>query len=362
MIYQAIRTVFVHMFPLRYFATTPKHRKPIGPLSVLMISLCFELAAIVAIAATFYSYFASQKTVQTTISGTIIEGQTCVALIPRNGIISLSSKTSENAQFAQANYKNEQCMSVLQKNRVCAPENRFDVISLLGVINPNNSRYHASGAFSFTPTTTTGLSTTFGPIYGSSTSFPIPMLTMPQTFSTSNLPLYHIDLRTISVTSSYGYNPAHLLEDFQTGTLYDTGRAFSSSPPAGTVQLPIHSVGLEAEIGYFKLVDLAIHDGVYYGIATEPLFNQPTNLAVDSDGNVYVADNGNNLVRKSEPKSGVTIPLGFINHRLHMIFYVYLYFLCLIEYQQQVLLRIPHLIDLGVLLLIVEKMCMSLID
>ncbi|VDA99012.1 FIG01132568: hypothetical protein, partial [Olavius algarvensis spirochete endosymbiont] len=43
------------------------------------------------------------------------------------------------------------------------------------------------------------------------------------------------------------------------------------------------------------------------GIGTEAQFDYPTGVAVDSEGNVYVADHGNHRIRKITPAGVVSI-------------------------------------------------------
>jgi NHL repeat len=38
--------------------------------------------------------------------------------------------------------------------------------------------------------------------------------------------------------------------------------------------------------------------GLITGVDPAPSFNQPNGVAVDNEGNVYVADEGNNMIRK----------------------------------------------------------------
>ena len=51
------------------------------------------------------------------------------------------------------------------------------------------------------------------------------------------------------------------------------------------------------------------------GLGTTALFNSPAGVAVDAQGTVYVADNGNHTIRKIAPTGSVTTLAGAAGHR-----------------------------------------------
>jgi len=110
------------------------------------------------------------------------------------------------------------------------------------------------------------------------------------------------------------------LLDFSYGIIYDpsgSGSGAANTPPKMTVQIQLHSTqsrdALE-DVLLSKLVNLAMHDGVYYGIATGVLFNYLTVIAIDDQGNVFVANTNNNAVRVIRP-GGFTETIGNFNYK-----------------------------------------------
>jgi len=62
------------------------------------------------------------------------------------------------------------------------------------------------------------------------------------------------------------------------------------------------------------LAGLANHPGSANGMGSNARFKFPTSVAVDSSGNVYVADSGNDTIRKITPAGAVSTPAGLANH------------------------------------------------
>jgi len=150
----------------------------------------------------------------------------------------------------------------------------------------------------------------------------VPAQSIKSTFSSSGAPIYFFDLGAQAVAPYYGFDASYVAIDHERGIIYDTsGTGAASTAPELTVQLPIH-VQLDddgSDLGHSlensllaKLVDLAVHDGVYYGIATEALFNNPRGIAVDNNGNVFVADDEHHTVRKIDATTGSTVIIGLI--------------------------------------------------
>jgi len=276
-------------YPDKYYRSPREEKEPLAPLWFMSTSLLLELIIFIIVFFPCLYYFLSQKVVQTTISPVLLDNQVCATLIPKNGIVRLSTTTSENAQFAAATMNHDRCVETLVQADIC--NNVFPFLSLSGFSNTNNSMYYANYAFSFNPTNNPGLSTTFGVFHNPSTSFPVPVLDIPGSYIGEST-LYYMNLTTMSIEP---YNPDlnfyngafYTMLDFEKGTFYDTsGRGKTNTPPNITIQIPIHNYEdtLEKLIGN-KLLDLVIHDDIYYGITTEVFLDYPNGVAVDIDGN-----------------------------------------------------------------------------
>ncbi len=104
------------------------------------------------------------------------------------------------------------------------------------------------------------------------------------------------------------------------GAANGTGTAASFSYPqgvavdaSGNVYVADYGNNMVREITAAGIVTTLAGSGTpgsTNGISTAALFNEPTGVAVDATGNVYVADYGNNLIREISPAGVVTTLAG----------------------------------------------------
>lgn len=224
----------------------------------------------------------------------------------------------------------KQCEQYLTKLDVCSDNNRYDVLSLWGVTNPNNSQYYPTGHYSFSPTQTQGLTTQLSPFYTTSVPFPRPSIARTFTGSSTNWYLFDFDkgIDSDAFTSLPGVSVSALLFDTVANKVYDptltsTAAGFTSagndydfsstsSSASASVDVSLDTVALAMtkEMGYVNIHSIGIANNIYYGVQTGVAFSNsdstypPQGLAIDHNGYVIVADMGNNLVRKIDPASG----------------------------------------------------------
>ena len=79
---------------------------------------------------------------------------------------------------------------------------------------------------------------------------------------------------------------------------------------ADTFNDAIREVTLDGTVSTFAGFGLAGSKGSADGVGTEARFNEPTGLAVDALGNLYVTDSFNGTIRKIAPDGTVTTPIG----------------------------------------------------
>lgn len=104
---------------------------------------------------------------------------------------------------------------------------------------------------------------------------------------------------TLTVT---GTTPAMSGDQFQCVVTYAGNVTATSNPPTGLiVETPWLTSTLAGKTGTASLVNAT-------GSAAE--FDYPTGIAIDSSGNLYVADDDNNVIRKVTPGGAVTTPYG----------------------------------------------------
>jgi kumamolisin len=103
---------------------------------------------------------------------------------------------------------------------------------------------------------------------------------------------------TLTVT---GTTAAMSGDQFQCVVTYSTATVTSDSPTALIVETPLLVSTLAGD------VDVA---GLLNDTGSRAKFNYPTGIAVDSSGNVFVADLQNNVIRKVTPAGVVSTPYG----------------------------------------------------
>jgi len=297
------------IIPDKYIKPAPgMKREPIAPVGTLLFTYLSTILVSAGVFAACFAYFSMISTSITTISYELLPGKNCEVLIPKVGLESFSQSTSEGGQFASFRMGYDQCISYLREMAVCGDGNRLDFISLVGVINANNSQYYANGMYSFTPTETAGQTTKLGVFYPDPppTSFPLPLIDQTP-FVGDRSTFHYMSLADDSSLAVYeNYDKSKILYDESKDVFYDKSRAATTTG----LMKPVDLLGLQAAVGSFKLMDLAAHDGVYYGLGTEALFGSPRDVAVDAQNNVYVADSSHRIVRKIDGTSGVVTSIG----------------------------------------------------
>lgn len=306
----------------------PEVRNPKGPWWALLTAYACEICTLLALAGFFIFFFATQFTPTTVISPAIQpKPAACLALAPKVGTAYFSKTTSENAQFAKNSQTSADCTAMLSQAQVCSDAHRLDVISVLGVANPASPQYYpptstgSQGYFSFTPSQTAGVTTEMTTIYGTtgvSVSFPKPAA--PSQVFTGTAYNWNV-FNFAENTAADAFTPYPAV--FAAGLLYDAKAAAVYDPDPTTQQQDYDLSGaaidssaadivgtLAAATGQYLVSDLGVYDGVYYGLRTGAAFDGPAGVAVDAAGNVYVADSGNNLVRKIAASDGAVTSLG----------------------------------------------------
>lgn len=298
--------------PDRFFRTQV-HKEPVAPVQTIITGYTTQVGICSAGFAILVWIFSNAIVEQINISPIPIAGQDCSVLNPKRGTIYYSSTHSENAQFASPYMKSYECVSFLRDHGVCDDGKRVDHLMLLGVLNPNNSQYYPTGHFSFTPTQSSGLSTSLSPFYGKSVSFPQPPVGRDFQGSEQNWYTYSFSKNVTSgaFTVYPGTPVPSLLRDSSSNKVYDgsTGSAvnydFSLSRVDTTASNNLKTLRTALGLDEYIVVDIGMFDGVYYGIVSQALFDEPYGVAVRSQCvsasmtsffEVYVAEHGANLV------------------------------------------------------------------
>ncbi len=90
-------------------------------------------------------------------------------------------------------------------------------------------------------------------------------------------------------------------DEFQCEVNFDGSRATTSLASPLVVDTPLTTVALAGSVGSAGLVN---------GNGTSAEFNYPSGIALDSSGNLYIADFSNNVIREVTPSGAVTTAYG----------------------------------------------------
>lgn len=279
------KTAFIARYlPPHFFKQ--QERVPIAPVKQVLASFGFELVCCALSFALMAYYFSTQSTQAVVVSPTVLDGYNCSVLNPKKGVVYYSADSSENGQFASPFMRKDECVSLLKSSQVCEAGVRQDHLSVLGVVNPNNSIFYQNPSYyTFTPSEKQGLTTQLTAFYGASVSFPKPVVEKQFSGSSTTFNVYNFakNVAADAFKRYTGVSVPNLLTDLSKQKLYGSVTSTTCTATLTTSSNELSDVGHPTScMSAISVGDSVYGDGIPTGTVVTAVGTPST-----SDGLAY---------------------------------------------------------------------------